>query len=319
MVCGSHCDIIMPNGHDSRKGAELKLVDDDKIKLAFTTLACPDWTLEEIFERGAEYGYKGIEIESMDGHRLATPQMLKDNAGRIRRLSETSGCRPLVILSHVQLAKESIAERTAALSEAQAYLELLGDLGVDYLRVMGNWALENPSEEWLVDTVADGLGRLAEVAEKSNTTVALETHDCFRNARALRRVLEQVNSPRVVALWDTQHTFRGGQSVAEVWSHLSEWVVHVHVKDARRTFDAAPPAESKPQVTAHDVDAWEAVPMGEGEIPVKESIRTLIDAGYDGFISYEWERQDHPELPAPEVELPAGAAKIREYLGEVSG
>ena len=291
----------------------------DRTKLAFTTLACPDWTLEEIFERGAEYGYQGIEIESMDGHRLATPQMLKENAGRIRRLSEKSGCRALVMLSHVQLALDSITERTAALSEARAYLELQGDLGIDYLRVMGNWALENPSEEWLVETVADGLCRLAEIAEKSNVTVALETHDCFRSARALRRVLEQVNSPRVVALWDTQHTFRGGQSVAEVWSQLSEWTVHVHVKDARRTFDAPPPADTKPPVTAHDVDAWEPVPMGEGEIPIKESIRALMDAGYDGFISYEWERQDHPELPAPEVELPAGAAKIREYLEEASG
>ena len=289
------------------------------MKLAFTTLACPNWTLEQAFELGAEYGYEGIEIESMDGHRLATPELLKENARRIRRLAEISGCRSLSILSHIQLAQEGAADRAAALSEAEEYLELLSESGTDYLRVMGNWALEDPPEEWLVDTVSDGLTRLAELAAKSNAKLALETHDCFRKAGALRRVLERVNSPHVVALWDTQHSFRRGQAAAEVWSNLSNWVAYVHVKDARRNIDAGPPAGSKPQVAAPDVEIWEAVPIGEGEIPVKESLRVLVDGGFDGFISYEWEKQDHPELAEPEVELPAGAAKIKEYLGELSG
>lgn len=288
------------------------------MKLAFTTLACPNWTLDQAFHRAAEYGYDGIEIESMDGHRLATPRLLKENLRRIRSLSDASGCRVLSILSHVQLALEGVAERTRAFSEARVYLELMGDLGADYLRVMGNWRLENPPEEWLVETVRDGLAELAEVAAKHDVKIALETHDCFRNARVLRRILETVGSPRVSALWDTQHSFRSGQSVAEVWSNLSDWLAYVHVKDARQNVEAPPPAGYKPQVLAHDIENWEPAPMGEGEIPIKESLGALVKGGFDGFVSYEWEKQDQPHLAGPEVELPAGAARIREYLVDFS-
>ena len=289
------------------------------MKLSFTTLACPDWTLEQAFNNGAAYGYDGVEIESMDGHRLATPQLLKENVRRIRRLSETSGCRSLSILSHIQLAREDMEEQAEALSEAQLYLELLGDLDTEYLRVMGNWTLEKPNEEWLIDTASDSLSSLADMAADLNAKIVLETHDCFRDARMLCRVLERVDSPQVFALWDTQHSFRGGQTPAEVWSNLSNWVAHVHVKDARRNIGTPPAAGSKPEVQAHDIESWEAVPIGDGEIPIRDSLRVLADGGYDGFVSYEWEKHDHPNLADPEVELPAGAAKIREYLSATIG
>ena len=37
------------------------------IHIGYSTLACPDWTLEESFERGSSYGYDGLEMGMIDG------------------------------------------------------------------------------------------------------------------------------------------------------------------------------------------------------------------------------------------------------------
>ena len=35
------------------------------IKLAYSTVACPDWTLEQAAQRAKEFGYDGIELRTL--------------------------------------------------------------------------------------------------------------------------------------------------------------------------------------------------------------------------------------------------------------
>src|SRR6266446_9108209 len=35
--------------------------------LAFTTLACPDWSWEQIVQKAVEYGYQGVELRGVEG------------------------------------------------------------------------------------------------------------------------------------------------------------------------------------------------------------------------------------------------------------
>ena len=72
----------------------------------------------------------------------------------------------------------------------------------------------------------------------------------------------------------------------------------VHVKDARRRDDG-----------------WELVPLGEGEVPVRESLAALRAAGYDGWLTVEWEKRWHPELAEPEVALPRDGDTLKRWLG----
>jgi hypothetical protein len=43
------------------------------MKLSFTTLGCPGWTLQEIVENAAEMGYDGVDFRGLLGN-LAFPQ-----------------------------------------------------------------------------------------------------------------------------------------------------------------------------------------------------------------------------------------------------
>ncbi|MNW14974.1 hypothetical protein D3C71_2133420 [compost metagenome] len=41
---------------------------------------------------------------------------------------------------------------------------------------------------------------------------------------------------------------------------------------------------------------WKYTVTGEGQLPIESIIRTLQEAGYDGYYSLEWEPKWRPEL-----------------------
>jgi hypothetical protein len=52
--------------------------------------------------------------------------------------------------------------------------------------------------------------------------------------------------------------------------------------------------------------------FGGGEFPATECLGLLLDDGYDGWHSLEWEKMWHPELVDPEVALPLFPGKLRD-------
>jgi fatty-acyl-CoA synthase len=51
--------------------------------------------------------------------------------------------------------------------------------------------------------------------------------------------------------------------------------------------------------------------LGEGEVPVRDMLRALARRGYAGWVSVEWEKKWHPEIPDPEIALPQHIAWLR--------
>ena len=128
--------------------------------------------------------------------------------------------------------------------------------------------------------LAGPLGR----AHELGVVVALETHDAFSSARLVGELLDRLGDPAFAAVWDLHHPHRTGESPEEVLAALGSRIALVHVKDARA--------------------GGELVPLGDGDVPVRESLALLAAAGYDGWLVVEWEKRWHPELDEPEVALP---------------
>jgi fatty-acyl-CoA synthase len=148
------------------------------------------------------------------------------------------------------------------------------------VRVFGG---ESPALDDIARRLEPGLARAAE----AGVTVALETHDGFSSAALVGELLRRVDNPSFAALWDVHHPYRVGESPNDVVRVLGTRIQLVHIKDARRRGEG-----------------WELVPLGEGDVPVRESLAALAAAGYDGWLTVEWEKRWHPELAEPEVALP---------------
>jgi fatty-acyl-CoA synthase len=146
--------------------------------------------------------------------------------------------------------------------------------------------------------------RAGAIAGEAGVRVILETHDDLSSARAVKQVLDQVPDQAVGALWDFHHPYRMGEGPEEVWSLIGDRTLLVHVKDAVRD--------------ASERTGWKLVLLGEGEVPVRDSLRVVQDHGYRGWVTVEWEKKWHPEIAEPEVAFPQHAKLLRSWMSEPS-
>jgi sugar phosphate isomerase/epimerase len=260
------------------------------LRLAFSNLAAPSWSLERTLEAVSEYGYDGFELRLIDGEPIEPLKLADATRSAVGRALDRAAVPLICLDTSIELGRLAEGELIAA-------LELAHEWGAPMVRVFGgtlNPAL--PPGEARVEIVARLQGPL-QLADELGVTIALETHDDFSSAAAVAELLQSADSPSLGALWDVHHPYRLGESPTEVLALLGERIVLVHVKDARRSDDS-----------------WELVLLGEGEVPVAESIAALGRVGYDGWISVEWEKRWHPNLVEPEIALPQHAQLLRRWL-----
>ncbi len=246
-------------------------------RIAFSNLAAPGWTIERTVEAVHELGYDGLELRLLDGEPIDVVDLAP---AKRRAVGAALTDVPLVCLdTSVELADRFERELPAA-------IELAREWGASTVRVFGGDVAD-------LDEVARRLVPLL----VPDVAVALETHDQFASAARVAELLALVDHPSFAAIWDLHHPTRVGESPADVVHALGPAIRGVHVKDAR----------------LHDGD-WQLVPLGEGEVPVRESLVALHELGYDGWLTVEWEKRWHPELTEPEIALPRELTALRALL-----
>jgi sugar phosphate isomerase/epimerase len=100
----------------------------------------------------------------------------------------------------------------------------------------------------------------------------------------------KVQNPKATGIiWDyfNMH-LKSGESETVMVDILHEYIKFVQIKDGHFL----------------ENEKYEYVLPGEGEAPVSKILEALNKVSYKGFISLEWEKRWHPELPDLEQALP---------------
>lgn len=266
----------------------------DRYRLAFTTLACPEWSWDEVLERAAAYGYAGIELRGIGPEMdlsVASAFSPRETPARRREL-EAHGLAVCCVDTSTRLHEAD----GGGLDEARRNLELAARLGAPSIRVFGDKVPPDEPRERVLDRVVSGLGTLAGDAEETGVDVLIESHGDFSRSVDLLAVLERARHPRVGVLWDVHHPFRFyGEPIGETYGRLGARVRHTHLKDSRLLPDGA----------------VRYCAPGDGDVPLEEVIRLLRGDGYAGWLSFEWEKRWHPELEPPDRILPRYVEAVR--------
>lgn len=270
------------------------------MKLAFSTLGCPGWTLDQVTATASELGYEGVELRLLDGEVIPS-KLATDERRRVKEAFKAAGVAIACVDTSARFTAPDPLARRAQEDDVRSYLDLASEWEAPIIRVFGGNLSDGVSEAQGVAYLSESLNALAPAAERAGVTIALETHDAFSAGRVVADVMQRVPSRHVAALWDTHHPYRMGETPEQTWSYLGQRLMHTHVKDARRKADGG----------------WQLVLLGEGEVPVKEAVATWARHGYDGFVCVEWEKKWHPEIEDPEVAFPQHIKVLREYLGSV--
>jgi sugar phosphate isomerase/epimerase len=260
------------------------------MKLSFSTLACPDWTLSQIIAIASAAGYDGIELRFVEnedslwklptfyGKQLAaTKQALSDHGLAISCLD--TSCR---------FHSPDAQERARWLAEGERMADLAASLDAPGIRVFGDTiqpgADRSSTRRWIADSIRELSDRIA----ASGTEVWLETHGDFAGGSEAAEILAEAKGLKLGVVWDPANCFlESGERPQESASRLGASIRHVHLKDL-----------------CQNNDGWKPVLTGNGNFPLPEVRAALRQISYDRFVSFEWEKKWHPEIADANVALP---------------
>ncbi len=129
--------------------------------LAFTTLACPDWSWEQAVQRAVEYGYQGLELRGVEGEMdltKAAPFTVSRLPATKRELKERGLAIPCLDTS---CRFDQAAEIDNSIDEGKRHIDLAGELEAPFIRVFGDRIPDSQSREKIIEQVVEGLLALA--------------------------------------------------------------------------------------------------------------------------------------------------------------
>jgi sugar phosphate isomerase/epimerase len=270
------------------------------VKLSFSTLGCPNWSFDEIVLRASKYGYDGVAFRGLGGEfdlRKVSEFSPPARANTRRRLKD-AGLATSMVLTSATIMIADAEKLEASLQLGENHIDIASDLECPYIRVFGGQMPPGISHAAAVRRAGERLHRLGDHAAQRGVYVLIETHDDWLVTSRLRRAVEAADHPNVGVLWDVHHPVRiVGESVAEAWANIGPWVRSVDFKDSVTDFEARL--------------GYRYVQIGDGEIPLKDALQILKAAGFDGWLTFEWEKFWHPYLLDPSVAFPEFIARIR--------
>lgn len=284
------------------------LVERLTMPLAFSTLGCPGASLAQVIEIARTAGATGLELRAADGEFVYTGMDSPARAAVAAELAD-AGLQVLVLASYVRVCA-AVAEadpegeraNDPVLAELLAAVELAADLSAGntgqraQLRVFPGAGLEPcglAEEPCAAMAAADlraarRLNAAAARARDLGVTILLETHDSHPRGVDVVRILAHVDDAAPVkVIWDLMHPWRHDETPEQTATLLADSLAYAQYKDGVRT------------PGTHDV---ELTLPGEGQLPLlrMNALASELAAAQgitDPWVSLEWERAWHPELP----------------------
>ena len=268
------------------------------MKLAFSTLGCPDFSWSDIYSMAKDFGFDGIEMRGL-GNDIFSVRAQPFRADQIDKTIANLKRMRLEIpcLSTGCVLKDADCwQQTKA--EIEEYIRLAEKLGAKYIRLLGD---RNADIEGEVDdeVVLAALKDIVPYAEERGVILLVETNGVYSDTARLRDLLARVESDNVAALWDMHHPYRFANEKPETTiQNLGVYIKHIHIKDSVMV-------DGKVKYKI----------MGEGDMPIESMIRALRSVNYEGYISLEWVKNTAPELQSAGIVFPHFANYMEQFMG----
>ena len=246
----------------------------------------------------AEYGVRGAELRQLWDKNIADASL--DYWQRAKKELDARGMSVVGIASpfykcaqpgiepegpvgplHSASAR-GLGDQIAVLERSIAAAEFFGTSLVRTFSFWKHGPLTPTQEEMIVDAYAEP----ASMAERAGMVLGIENEHacCLGTGAQTARVLAEIGSPAVRAIWDPGNAFMDGEHPFPTgYEAIKEFIVHVHVKDAVVPAGGASPV-------------WTVV--GQGEIDYAGQFAALQKDGYAGWLSLETHYSGHPTKEA---------------------
>jgi sugar phosphate isomerase/epimerase len=274
------------------------------MKLAFSTLGCPNWELDKIAQAATTLGYEAIELRAVGGDLdlLKRPEFQPGSVDNTRRWLAREGLAICCVDTSCTFDSKEAAERAGQVNLAIKHAELAAALGAPLIRVFPDRIQSDMTRLETRDNIAMCLNSVAGRLP-AGVRVGLETHGDFARGQAAAEIAELANHKSVAVIWDVANSLAAGDPIDESAREVAPHLAHVHLRDA---------------LAVQGTDHWLPVLAGRGSVSFAEVVSVLRRLDYDGYVSFEWEKYWHPEIEEPEVALPDFVVAMKTALARGS-
>ena len=246
--------------------------------------------LEKALKLAARYDCQGVEIRSVWD--TPVPKLSAAQVKEIKTMLGDYGLTCAAIASPVfKCELDNQAEQAEHLEFLRSSIRIGQELGTNIIRAFAFWRRGPAEPVW--DRVKAQFQPAIPIAETEGAILALENEPSTYSGTAaeVRRLIEELDSPAVRAVWDPGNEVHIPDVVVYPDSYrlLAPYMVHMHIKDAVR--------QPEPKV----------VRVGDGIVDWKAQFKDLIKSGYTGYLSMEthWRPQS---LTEEQMNKPGGAS-----------
>jgi sugar phosphate isomerase/epimerase len=256
--------------------------------------------MPQIIAMAASLGYDGIELRFVEGEDSLwkLPAFQAQELATTKRTLGDCGLKISCLDTSCRFHSPDAEERQDWIDEGERMSDLAAALGAPGLRIFGDTIQPGADRDTTRSWIAEGLSKLSETASSKGIEVWIESHGDFASAPETLAILSEAGSPQAGVLWDPANCLIEAQeSPQEGAAKLGSAIRHTHIKDLRQSNGSC-----------------EHVLTGEGNFPLHQLMDALKKLNYDRFLSFEWEKKWHPEIPDAEIALPHFVHWFRQQL-----
>lgn len=272
------------------------------IKLAFSNVACPDWTIEELAAKAEQMGYAGVELRTLGadgGPSLACDPALVD-AGKISSVFKAHGIEAVCLSTSLAFHHVNESRGRAAMIDGKRYIQQAAAIGCHAVRFFGHEMPPGHNRQSTLQRVAARIGPLLDEAGELGVQVLFENGGGFNRAKEWWWLFNLVEHPMLGLAWNVANAAAAGEPPSVSVPMLNSRIRLAKVKDAKLGEGSG------------------FFQLGDGNVPVREFVKRLCGIGFDGYISVEWDRLWLPSLEEADTFLPEAHARLTEWLGEIA-
>jgi sugar phosphate isomerase/epimerase len=277
------------------------------LKPAFSTVACPEWTLDRVALTAQRVGFAGVDLRTfgLNSRQFANDPALTDPA-KIRRIFDQAGVSVCCVSTDCHFGDpvvppvigHFISDTEVEIRRAQQAIDIAESIEAPFVRVFGFRLPAEESRTLAVRRVVERLKKVIDHADKKGVRVVIENGGSFATSQQLIELLSDVNSNLLRASYNVLPAFMAGEKPSSGAAALAS-------------------KGYLPVLRVKDVKAGRPTLLGSGDVPVRDAI--VATAKMDAWCIFEWDRAWLKDVGEPEFALDHASRTMWQWIGQATG
>ena len=239
-----------------------------------------------------ELGFEAIEFTDLEPCEKPTLEQQLDCAKKLRAEADKYGMEINAYTIAATMYHEDPEDSAKEIERLKGQLLVAKELGAKVMRHDVCYKLGKKgnarSFDLMLPTIACNTRELTSYAETLGIKTCTENHGFIaQDSDRMERLFNAVNHDNFGLLVDMGNFACADENPQTAVSRVASYAIHAHAKDMYMKSGV----HSKPSgwMTSRGGNYLKGAIIGEGEIPVKQCLKALKKAEYDGYLSIEYE------------------------------